>query len=77
LCDALGAKCVQHISEAEDTDLETLTCLKPLERRRLAKLIADSKTGDSTMEEIPVDSSISSGKDKSDDHNQDDKSRQG
>ncbi len=32
----------------------------------MKKLIADSKAGDSTKEEIPVISSISSGKEKSD-----------
>jgi hypothetical protein len=46
-----------------------LTWLKPTERKKLKKLIADSKAGDSTKEEIPVISSISSGKEKSDDNN--------
>jgi hypothetical protein len=69
VCDTLGAKCVQDIAMADDGDIETLTWLKPIERKKLTKLITDSKAGDSTKEEIPVISSISSGKDKSDDHN--------
>ncbi len=66
VCDTLGAKCVEDIAMADDGDIETLTWLKPLERKRLKKLIADSKTGDSTKWKIPVDFSISSGKDEGD-----------
>jgi GTPase SAR1 family protein len=65
VCEVLGAKCVQDIAMAEDGDIETLTWLKPIERRKLKKIIADSKPDNSTKEEIPVNSSISSGKDKS------------
>jgi GTPase SAR1 family protein len=77
VCDALGAKCVQDVAMADDEDIETLTWLKPIERKKLKKLITDSKTGDSTKEEIPVISSISSGKDKSDDHNDTEKDTKG
>jgi GTPase SAR1 family protein len=54
VCDALGAKCVEDIAMTNDGDIETLTWLKPSERKRFKKLIADSQTGDSTTGKIPV-----------------------
>jgi hypothetical protein len=63
VCDTLCAQCVQDIAMADDGDIETLTWLKPIERKKLKNLIVDSKTGDSAKEEIPVVSS-SSGKDE-------------
>jgi hypothetical protein len=40
VCDALGAKCVQDVAMADDEDIETLTWLKPIERKKLKKLIS-------------------------------------